>query len=93
MNLLLKHVWWLHCPVQEFSTEMKGIAPRDVLELMLITQYFDTIKDVGTNGRNSTIFMPHAPGALNDITSQIRYDMGCTTLQYGCMPVHEQPGC
>jgi hypothetical protein len=39
---------------------------------MLMTQYFDMLKDVGTSSRASTIFMPHTPGALNDFHSQMR---------------------
>lgn len=42
------------------------------LQLLLITQYFDTLKDVGTNGRASTIFLPHSPGAVGDVSAQLR---------------------
>jgi hypothetical protein len=43
-----------------------------VLELMLLSQYMDTLKDLGANNRSSTVFLPHAPGALGDFSSQIR---------------------
>uniref|UniRef100_A0A6T8R3H4 Band 7 domain-containing protein n=1 Tax=Chlamydomonas leiostraca TaxID=1034604 RepID=A0A6T8R3H4_9CHLO len=57
--------------VKEF-TETSDVSAKDVLELMLITQYFDMLKDVGMSNRASTIFLPHTPGALSDISQQIR---------------------
>ena len=39
---------------------------------MLVTQYFDTMKDIGCSSRSKTVFVPNNPGALSDITSQIR---------------------
>lgn len=50
------------------------VAPqaKDVLELMLMTQYFDMLRDVGSNGKNATIFVPHTPGAIGDLSHQIR---------------------
>lgn len=57
--------------VKEF-TETSDVSAKDVLELMLITQYFDMLKDVGASNRASTIFLPHSPGALGDISHQIR---------------------
>lgn len=57
--------------VKDFD-ELPGISSKDVVELMLITQYFDMLREMGASSRASTIFLPHAPGALNDISTQIR---------------------
>jgi len=43
-----------------------------VSELLLITQYFETLRDVGANSRASTVFVPSGVGAVSDIASQIR---------------------
>jgi len=44
-----------------------------VTELLLITQYFETLRDIGTNSSAQTIFIPHsATAGLSDIQSQIR---------------------
>lgn len=40
--------------------------------MMLITQYFDMLRDVGGNNRSATVFIPHQPGGISDIGSQIR---------------------
>ena len=37
-----------------------------------VTQYLDMLKEVGTKDQASTVFIPHAPGAVGDIQSQMR---------------------
>jgi len=61
--------------VLEFSSQVSNINNQEILSMMLMTQYFDTLKDVGTNSRNGTIFLPHQPGTIGDIASQIRDGM------------------
>lgn len=58
--------------VLQFSNDVHGITNKEVMEMMMMTQYFDTIKDVGMTGRSSAIFLPHQPGAVADITAQVR---------------------
>lgn len=44
-----------------------------ISELLLITQYFETLKEIGGNSKAQAIFIPHSPGAaISDISSQIR---------------------
>ena len=40
--------------------------------LVRVTQYLDMLKEVGTKDQASTVFIPHAPGAVGDIQSQMR---------------------
>jgi len=44
-----------------------------ISELLLITQYFETLKEIGANSKTSAVFVPHSPGqAISDISAQIR---------------------
>lgn len=61
--------------VVEFSSQVSNINNQEILSMMLMTQYFDTLKDVGTSAHNGTIFLPHQPGTIGDIASQIRDGM------------------
>ena len=54
--------------MQVKPTKMKDL----VMEMMMMTQYFDTMKDMGTHGGNSTIFVPSGPGAVADAAASIR---------------------
>jgi hypothetical protein len=41
------------------------------MALVLLTQYFDTLKDIGTKAGTNTLFLPNNPGAANDFLIQI----------------------
>jgi hypothetical protein len=41
------------------------------MALVMLTQYFDTLKDIGTKTGSSTIFLPNSPGGANDYMTQI----------------------
>jgi hypothetical protein len=41
------------------------------MALVLMTQYFDTLKEIGARSGSNTIFMPNQPGAANDFLNQI----------------------
>jgi regulator of protease activity HflC (stomatin/prohibitin superfamily) len=58
-----------------FSNNVPGTTSKDVMDLVLITQYFDTMKEIGAGSKNTTVFLPHGPGHVQDITQQIRNGM------------------
>src|SRR5271154_3155715 len=61
----------LRSSIEHFRESVPGATAEDVMALVLLTQYFDTLKDIGTRGGNSTIFLPNNPGAANDFQAQI----------------------
>lgn len=59
--------------VETFSSEVEGTSPQDVMDLLLLTQYFDMIKDLGgKNKANSTLFLPHGPHAVKELRTDLR---------------------
>ncbi|VAI10227.1 unnamed protein product [Triticum turgidum subsp. durum] len=58
--------------VLAFSENVPGTSSKDVMDMVLVTQYFDTMKDIGASSKSSAVFIPHGPGAVKDIASQIR---------------------
>ncbi len=58
--------------IDEFSKNIPGATPADVMNLVLITQYFDTLKDIGANNKSSVILIPHSPANITDIKDQLR---------------------
>ncbi len=57
--------------VSDFKESLPNTTEQDVLNLILMTQYFDTIKDLGASSHNNTIMIPHSPSAVGDILQQI----------------------
>jgi len=60
----------LKSSVEEFSKDVSGATAQDVMNLVLLTQYFDTLKEIGQN--SNTILIPHSPSGLSDIAEQLR---------------------
>jgi regulator of protease activity HflC (stomatin/prohibitin superfamily) len=58
--------------VEDFAKTVPGSTPQDVMQLVLMTQYFDTLKDIAANDRTNTVLIPHTPNAVTDLFSQIR---------------------
>lgn len=58
--------------VDEFQKSVPGTSAQDVMNLVLMTQYFDTLKEIGATSVSNTILIPHSPGNLTDLTSQLR---------------------
>src|ERR1700733_6792242 len=61
----------LRSSIEHFRESVPGATAEDVMALVLLTQYFDTLRDIGTKGSSSTIFLPNNPGAANDFQTQI----------------------
>lgn len=55
-----------------FSVNVPGTSAKDVMDMVLVTQYFDTMKEIGASAKSSAVFIPHGPGAVRDVASQIR---------------------
>jgi regulator of protease activity HflC (stomatin/prohibitin superfamily) len=61
--------------VDEFQRSVPGTTAKDVMNLVLMTQYFDTLKEIGASSRSNAILIPHSPGNLANLSDQIRNAM------------------
>ena len=41
------------------------------MQLVMVTQYFDTLKSIGETDKTNTLFLSHSPGAVKEIGDQI----------------------
>jgi len=57
--------------VEDFKKSLDTVTHEEIMQFVLMTQYFDTIKDIGANSKNSSILMPHSPGGMKDFQNQI----------------------
>lgn len=57
--------------VEDFKKSLETVTHEEIMQFVLMTQYFDTIKDIGANSKNSSILMPHSPGGMKDFQNQI----------------------
>merc|ERR1712167_462821 len=57
--------------VNAFKTEVDGVDSKTVMDLMVVTQYFDMMKDVGAQSKTNAVFLDHSPGALGDLAQSV----------------------
>jgi regulator of protease activity HflC (stomatin/prohibitin superfamily) len=56
--------------VTEFK-EATGVDAKEVMTLVLMTQYYDMLAAVGDKSKANTIMIPHSPAAVGDLKNQI----------------------
>lgn len=58
--------------VEDFRDHVEGANASDVMMLVLMTQYFDTLKDVAEASGATVMMAPNNPGGLGNIMDQMR---------------------
>lgn len=58
-----------------FSVNVLGTTAKDVIAMVLVTQYFDTIKDIGASSKSLTMFIPQGSSAVRDVANQIHDEL------------------
>lgn len=53
------------------TSKTLGVEATSVMTLVLMTQYYDMLTEVGKNSTTNTIMLPHTPGAVGSIQEQI----------------------
>ncbi|KAL7597681.1 hypersensitive-induced response protein 1-like [Lactuca sativa] len=48
-----------------------GTTTKDVMDMVLVTQYFDIVKEIRASSKSSVVFIPHGPADVRDVTPQI----------------------
>ena len=57
----------LQASVSEFSGEVEGAEPKDVMDILLLSQYFDTLSSVGAN----SLILEHDPATVANLQKQV----------------------
>jgi len=57
----------LQASVSEFSQEVDGATPKDVMDILLLSQYFDTLSTIGAN----SIILEHDPATVANLQAQV----------------------
>lgn len=58
--------------VEEFQKHVTGVPATEIMQMLLLTQYFDTLKEFGTSTSTKVLLVPHSPAAMKDFGDQIR---------------------
>jgi len=58
--------------VDQFQQSIGGTSPESIMQLVLMTQHYDTMKEIGASSRANTIFVTYTPGGMTDLAEQMR---------------------
>jgi len=61
--------------VRDFQGSVPGVTHQDVLELMLVTQYYDMLREVGAHHKANVIFTPSGEGSATGRLQAVRAAM------------------
>ena len=53
----------LQVSIEQFQKVVDGASSRDVMQLVLVTQYFDTLKSIGESDKTNTLFLVALAGS------------------------------
>jgi regulator of protease activity HflC (stomatin/prohibitin superfamily) len=65
----------LQASIEQFQHVVTGTSSQEVMQLVLVTQYFDTLKSIGESPNAHTLFLSHSPQAVKEVGSQIMESM------------------
>ena len=57
--------------VEDFQKVVEGATAKDVMTLVLLTQYLDTLKEIGASSNTNTLMLSHSPNAIQNLRDQI----------------------
>jgi len=61
----------LRSSIEQFQQSLGDASAKEVMQLVLVTQYFDTLKSIGEQDKTNTLFISHSPGAVQNFSDQI----------------------
>src|SRR5579863_9828693 len=61
--------------IDQFKKAVGDATTSEVMQLVMITQYFDTLKSIGESNKTNTLFLSHTPGAVKELSDQILQSM------------------
>ena len=61
----------LQTSIEQFQKVVEGASAKEVMQLVMVTQYFDTLKSIGESDKTNTLFLSHSPGVVGEISDQI----------------------
>jgi regulator of protease activity HflC (stomatin/prohibitin superfamily) len=62
----------LSIAVGDFQKEIPSVSPQTVMDLLMVTQHFDMLKDIGAHAGSKVVLLPYTPNAVADLTEQMR---------------------
>ncbi|MEI8320441.1 MAG: SPFH domain-containing protein [Alphaproteobacteria bacterium] len=67
--------------VEELQKTSPQIKSESLMQMVLMIQYLDMLREIGSSSKSNTVFVNHSPGGVQDLAQQIRETMFATALK------------
>ena len=58
--------------LEDIQKNSPSLSGENIMKMILMIQYFDTLREIGASSKTNTIFVPHSPDNINNIADQLR---------------------
>jgi hypothetical protein len=58
--------------VEDLQKTSPKLKSSEIMEMVLVIQYLDMLREVGGSSKTNTMFMNHSPQSVQDIGQQLR---------------------
>ena len=58
--------------VEELHKSSPNLNSEALMQMVLIIQYFDMLRDIGSSSKSNTVFVNHSPSGVQDLAQQLR---------------------
>src|SRR5579864_7375760 len=61
--------------IEQFQKAVSDASAKEVMQLVMVTQYFDTLKSIGESDKTNTLFLSHSPASVREVGDQLLESM------------------
>src|SRR5579864_4846095 len=65
----------LQASIEQFQKAVSDASAKEVMQLVMVTQYFDTLKSIGESDKTNTLFLSHSPASVREVGDQLLESM------------------
>lgn len=58
--------------LEDMQRQMPNLNSDKVMDMIVLIQYFDMLRELGSSSNVNTVFIPHSPSNVSDVAQQIR---------------------
>jgi regulator of protease activity HflC (stomatin/prohibitin superfamily) len=61
--------------VEELQKNSPELSSENIMQMIMLIQYFDMLREVGGTSKSNTVFVSHAPSNVNELAKQLQEGM------------------
>lgn len=58
--------------VEELQKNAPELKSEKIMQMIMLIQYFDMMRDIGGNSKSNAVFLSHLPGNISELTKQLQ---------------------